>query len=166
MNKIEDVIAKLEQLHVVSFYLPHAGWAGYSPANGRYWVLGEDFPRAKEAALRMKSFGLHRWIEVDQTIDDDDPDTASRVYQKADRTRQIFEYTAGNGFDTGHIELYLFECDPEEHTKTLLALIDEGATILLADANSIRARIEPSSQEKLKELLAAGWTFPSQEEMA
>jgi len=70
MTTVEDVIAKLEQSHVVSFHCPGVGWAGYSPGDGRYWVGEKDFSTAKEAALRMASFGLPRWIEVDEPIDD------------------------------------------------------------------------------------------------
>jgi len=77
--------------------------------------------------------------------------------------RQIVEYVNDNG---GHIDLFVLEFDPKAHMAALRALIDDGATILFADSDTIRARIESVDQEKLKELLAAGWTFPSQEEMA
>ena len=70
MTTIKDVVAKLEQSHVVSFHCPAAGWAGYSQRDGRYWVGEKYFSTAKEAALRMAHFGLSRWIEVDEPIDE------------------------------------------------------------------------------------------------
>ena len=75
--------------------------------------------------------------------------------------KQIVEYVSGEG---GHIDLFVLEHDPEQHMKALLALIDEEATIIAVDADTVRARIEPADQEKLKELLADGWQFSGREE--
>ncbi len=75
--------------------------------------------------------------------------------------KQIVEYASGEG---GHIDLFVLEHDPEQHMKALLALIDEKATILTVDSDTIRARVEPADQETLKELLADGWRFSGREE--
>jgi len=75
--------------------------------------------------------------------------------------KQIVEYVSGEG---GHIDLFVLEHDPEAHMAALLALIDEEVTILSVDADTIRARIEPADQERLKELLANGWRFSGREE--
>jgi len=75
--------------------------------------------------------------------------------------RQIVEYVNDNG---GHIDLFVLEHDPEAHMAALLTLIDEKATILTVDSDTIRARVEPADQERLKELLADGWQFSGREE--
>jgi hypothetical protein len=41
----------------------------------------------------------------------------------------------------------------------LLALIEEKATILSVDADTIHTRYEAATQDLLEELLAAGWQF-------
>jgi hypothetical protein len=72
MKAIEEIIEALEASHVISYRLQNTdAWAGYSPANGKFWMMGEQFDTAKEAALQMSEYGLDRWEFVDQCIDDD-----------------------------------------------------------------------------------------------
>lgn len=72
---IEEITEKLTATHVISFQNKKINndhnWAGYSPSNGKYWVNGENFPTAKEAAIEMDKYGLENWTEVDQCIDDE-----------------------------------------------------------------------------------------------
>lgn len=72
--KIDEIIEKLGQNHVISFQNPKIdsdyNWAGYSPANGMFWVNGESFKTAAEAAEEMAKYGLKNWVESDQCIDE------------------------------------------------------------------------------------------------
>ena len=74
--QIEDMTKKLGQNHVISFQNKKiessCNWAGYSPANGRFWVNGANFQKAEEAAREMSRYGIENWIEVDQCIDEDE----------------------------------------------------------------------------------------------
>lgn len=70
--QIEETIEKLEQNHVISFRLQNTNaWAGYSPSDGKFWMMGEHFESAEECAREMAEYGLDRWEEVDQCIDED-----------------------------------------------------------------------------------------------
>lgn len=76
MQSIADMAQKLAQTHVISFQNPKIdndhNWAGYSPSTGKYWVNGEDFKTAGDAARDMAEYGMDNWVEVDQCIDADE----------------------------------------------------------------------------------------------
>jgi hypothetical protein len=80
MTSIQEIAKKLSATHVISFTRgsekivlgkkrPHyeTQYAGYSPANGLFWVAGENFQTAEEAATKMEEMG--EWTEVDECID-------------------------------------------------------------------------------------------------
>lgn len=75
MMTIEEITRKLAQSHVISFQnksleVSH-NWAGYSPSNGLYWVVGKSFSDVMAAAKEMATYGLDGWDEVDECIDDE-----------------------------------------------------------------------------------------------
>lgn len=84
MTTIKEITKELSASHVVSFerstekvVVDKRGrkhserqYAGYSPANGLYWVAGESFGNPEEAARKM--LGIGEWTKIDQCIDFDE----------------------------------------------------------------------------------------------
>lgn len=68
--QIDVITKKLSANHVISFRNEDGEWAGYSPSNGLYWVAGQNFQSAKEAASVMVRDGGN-WEEIDMCIDED-----------------------------------------------------------------------------------------------
>ncbi|MCK9570259.1 hypothetical protein M0R72_15040 [Candidatus Pacearchaeota archaeon] len=75
MTTIEEITKKLSASRVISFQNQtidaEHNWAGYSPSSGLFWVNGENFPTAKEAAEKMAEYGLENWNEIDLCIDEE-----------------------------------------------------------------------------------------------
>ncbi len=61
------------------------------------------------------------------------------------------------------IEIFMVVKDPKQHIEAIRALVKDNATIQAVTGNSIRATYKGSGQDKLLELIEAGWTFAGQE---
>jgi hypothetical protein len=75
-DAVDEIAQKLTQSRVISFQNQKIesehNWAGYSPANGLFWVNGENFKTAAEAVEEMAKHGLENWVEMDQCIDNEE----------------------------------------------------------------------------------------------
>jgi hypothetical protein len=72
MTAYKDLLKYMKQNHVVSFRLKYTNaWAGYSPANGKFWVMGKSYETAEEAAYEMSLYGIDRWEFIDMCIDEE-----------------------------------------------------------------------------------------------
>lgn len=61
------------------------------------------------------------------------------------------------------IEVSMVVKDPKLHIEAIKALVKDDATIQTVTTDTIRATYKGSTQDKLLELIEAGWTFAGQE---
>ena len=61
------------------------------------------------------------------------------------------------------IELFVLAEDPQTHITILQELVRDGAILQSVDSDTIRAKYEGATQDKLLSLLADGWSFGREE---
>ena len=78
--------------------------------------------------------------------------------------RQIVDFSREDERGAAIIQVFMMVNDPKQHIEAIKALAKDGAIIQSVDADTIRATYKGSNQDKLLELIEAGWSFTGQEE--
>lgn len=73
--------------------------------------------------------------------------------------KQIVNFSRNQETGKATIELFVLTTDAALHADAVKVLIDNGATIQAVDANTIKAILNDTNQDKLLELIEGGWTF-------
>lgn len=77
--------------------------------------------------------------------------------------KQIVDFSRDEDRGAAIIEVFMMVPDPQAHIEAIKSLIEDGAIIQTADADTIRAVYRDSNQDKLLELIEDGWSFEGKE---
>lgn len=78
--------------------------------------------------------------------------------------KQITNFSREIERHTCVIDIFVMVDDPQQYAETIRSLAKDGARLLSADGDTIRARYHGCGQDKLIELLNDGWSFAGQVE--
>lgn len=78
--------------------------------------------------------------------------------------KQIVDFSRDDQGRAAIIEVFLLVEDPCAHAEAIKTLAKDGAIILSADSDTIRAVYRGTNQDKLLALIDEGWSFSGQEE--
>jgi len=73
--------------------------------------------------------------------------------------KQIVNFSRNQETGKATIGIFVLTTDAVLHAEAVKVLIGSGATIQAVDTNTIKAIYEDTNQDKLLELIEAGWTF-------
>jgi hypothetical protein len=73
--------------------------------------------------------------------------------------KQIVNFSRNQETGKATIEIFVLTTDAALHAEAVKVLIENGATIQVVEANTIKAIYKDTNQDKLLELIEGGWTF-------
>jgi hypothetical protein len=80
--------------------------------------------------------------------------------------KQIVDFSRELERGTAIIDVFMMVEDSQKYVESIRSLAKDGAVILSADGDTIRARYKGVTQDKLLELLEEGWSFAGHEDEA
>lgn len=78
--------------------------------------------------------------------------------------KQIIDFSREIERGSAVIDVFMMVGDPREYPEAIKSLMKDGAIILSADGDTVRARYKGVTQDKLLSLIDEGWSFSGQDD--